>query len=213
MQSERSGMIYKAFCLVSGKAYVGQTVSTLLKVKARHARSARDYRRGGYNSAMSCAIRKYGIESFVWGVVEDGITRSELDAKEIAAISGHNTKAPHGYNLTDGGEGRKGSEPWNKGVPHSEATKEKLRQRAINRSPEVRARMSAAQKSRLPESRTGQIAALRKRVRDPEYRRMISDRVKESYNKPGRREQRGVLSRQHAIKVGHCAGKKLKITE
>jgi len=56
------------------------------------------------------AIQKYGVESFVFNVLCGGDENS-IKQLEVILIAQLNTKAPHGYNLTDGGEGSIGWKP------------------------------------------------------------------------------------------------------
>ena len=56
-------------------------------------------------SLIGRALHKYGEENFVWVVLEECDSREQLDEREIYWIKTLNTKAPNGYNLTDGGEG------------------------------------------------------------------------------------------------------------
>jgi len=65
------------------------------------------------------SIRKYGVENFRVEQIGSG-TREQALAMEQLWIAELNTKAPNGYNLTDGGDGVVG-------FTHSNTTKQKLR--------------------------------------------------------------------------------------
>ena len=124
-------LIYKAVNKTNGKIYIGQTVTTL------HIRIQRHKSYG--NWPIQRAIRKYGLDSFEFTVIDTATSHQELNDKEIYWIAHYNCKAPHGYNLTDGGGGISG---W-KATPEfrdkiSKANKGKVR------TPEMRARLSAA---------------------------------------------------------------------
>lgn len=64
------------------------------------------------------AREKYGIEAFGFEILKE-CDDKELDFWETYYIKELNTKAPNGYNLTDGGDGCKGYSP-------SEETKKKM---------------------------------------------------------------------------------------
>ncbi len=50
------------------------------------------------------AIRKYGLENFVYAVLEECDSREQLIKSERMWIEKINCKYPNGYNLTKGGE-------------------------------------------------------------------------------------------------------------
>ena len=54
--------------------------------------------------ALNAAIRKYGWHLFKKEVLYSHVPRSHVPCMEIMAIASHQTKAPRGYNLTEGGE-------------------------------------------------------------------------------------------------------------
>lgn len=81
--------------------------------------------------------------------------KNELSDLEIMYIKKYNTKAPRGYNMTDGGEGTVGVRMYGKenpmfGLTHSDKTKELIRQKAIGRnvSEETRQKLSKTSKGR-----------------------------------------------------------------
>ena len=86
---------------VNGKQYVGQTSKDLNVRWGEHTR---------IKSVPSCgylhnAIRKYGADNFdIKPLVIVG-TKQEMDFYEKQLISVLDTKAPNGYNLTNGGDG------------------------------------------------------------------------------------------------------------
>lgn len=108
------GVIYMIWNLVNGTRYVGQTVQTLKKRFKEHASCK--------TMPIGRAIRKYGKKNFYYGVIKSCASKEELDYLEKFYIVALYSKAPNGYNLTDGGEGTSG----------------------IERSPEYRAKLSAA---------------------------------------------------------------------
>ncbi len=97
---------------INKKKYVGQTIKPI---------NVRWYQHGLETSQVSClrnAVNKYGKEKFSIEVLHECNTKEEMDFVEIFYISLLNTKAPEGYNLTDGGEG-------SIGLITTEATKKK----------------------------------------------------------------------------------------
>lgn len=146
----------------------------------------------------------------------DGLTEAQSFELEVLLIS-FIGREPNGgplVNQTDGGEGvsglkrkpesielmRKkllGSVPWNKGIPFTAETKEKMRQAKLGKklSPEHRAKISASglgkkrsleTRQRIAASRTGvkdseekkAILKAANRSRDPDVREKISDGLK-----------------------------------
>ena len=87
---------------VTGKKYIGYTTKGLNARRKTHYRDAkRD--KGNY---FHDAIRKYGEDCFIWTIVEDGIDDFKcLQERERYWIKTSATRAPDGYNLTDGGDG------------------------------------------------------------------------------------------------------------
>ena len=90
--------VYIVTNVMNGKQYVGLTKS-LEKRWDAHRRS------NGSAPALHAAIKKYGKEAFVFTHVCDAFDFEAAQDIERMLIIQHNTKAPNGYNLTDGGEG------------------------------------------------------------------------------------------------------------
>jgi hypothetical protein len=122
------GVLYK-LTSPSGKAYIGITNQTTAKRWWKHKNNAahgRSIRSGSECIALYDAIRKYGNENFKVEtlVIAEFDYLKDLEQKAIIAFK---TKAPHGYNLTDGGDGAIGASP----------------------TEEARQKMSVAQRKRL----------------------------------------------------------------
>ncbi len=130
--------VYIVTNVMNGKQYVGLTKS-LEKRWDAHRRS------NGSAPALHAAIKKYGKEAFVFTHVCDAFDFEAAQDIERMLIVQHNTKAPNGYNLTDGGEGVKGR-------PFTEQEKEirRVKARAFVESltPEERAKKFGASKGR-----------------------------------------------------------------
>jgi group I intron endonuclease len=187
---------------INGKGYVGQHSGTDLqkywdKHKGRALSSTTDEVR-----ALYFAVRKYGQENFKIEPLLIVKTKEEMDFHEIRLIREMGTKAPNGYNLTDGGEGvlnpseesRRKMSDSHKGKKQSEETKikrsEKLR--GQKRTEETKKRMSLSQignqnflghthseetRKRLSEVNKGNKNAVGA-IRTPEYLKALSDRFK-----------------------------------
>lgn len=96
-------LIYMATSKTSGKSYIGYTTRGLLRRMGGHESDAHTKR---FTSLFHRAIRKYGFDDFEWTVLHEDIGTDELlQVAEMCAIYVHETRAPMGYNLTDGGDG------------------------------------------------------------------------------------------------------------
>lgn len=91
-------MIYKVENKINGYVYVGQTTKTLEQRKQHHIYDLKCYK---YRSFFYAAIKKYGIENFEWGCLEE-CPNSMLDDREAFWISIYK-KAGKSYNILDGG--------------------------------------------------------------------------------------------------------------
>jgi group I intron endonuclease len=92
------GKIYCAHCIFTGKKYVGQTRQHLYNRIANHFVDAnKGYRKGKFYNAL----KKYGRNGFIWGVIEE-CDISLLNDREVYWISEYKT-VENGYNLSPGG--------------------------------------------------------------------------------------------------------------
>ena len=94
----RLGLIYK-FTSPSNKSYVGKTVQSFSQRMSGHKTKSSGC------TALKHAINKYGWNQMKREIVEENIPEDQLDQREKYWIKTYNTITPHGYNLTDGGEG------------------------------------------------------------------------------------------------------------
>ena len=117
-------------CEHTGWSYIGQTSSS--------ANPNRRWRNGkGYltsDTLFARAIKKYGWENFTHEILEDNLkTLEEANQRERYWIAYYHTwiydPEAAGYNLTAGGDG-------SLGYKHSEATKDKIKQRLHEVFPE-----------------------------------------------------------------------------
>ena len=100
--------IYKYTNKINGKVYIGQT-NNLQKRFNGHKSEAFNPKSKGYNLPFHCAIRKYGIKTFIYEVleeIEDGESQDFINDREIFFIDFyHSLTTENGYNLTVGGDG------------------------------------------------------------------------------------------------------------
>lgn len=158
------GVIYVITNLLTGMKYVGQTTRSLKERFREHMKS--DY-------LIGRAIRHYGVENFTVEVIEECATPEQLNEREIFWIAKLNTKHPHGYNFTDGGQ---------QGASPSAESRKKMSDAhtGVKRSPETVARMSESQKGKVLslEHRTKLSEAGRGHEVSPEIRKKISEAQK-----------------------------------
>ena len=108
--------IYIITYIVTSKQYVGLTKN--LKRRWRQHRTT-----NGSAKYLHASIKKYGVDSFLFTHVADAFDFESAQTIERLLISERNTKFPHGYNLTDGGEGTVG-------FVFSEESKQKMKNSA-----------------------------------------------------------------------------------
>jgi plasmid stability protein len=127
-----SAIIYRITNTVNGKCYIGQTYRNLETRWTEHCRCAKQ----GVNTHLYAAIRKYGSSSFDQEILES-VSLECVNERESYWIE---TLSP-AYNMTKGGDGLRG-------VVHSTESRLKMREAALNRSPETKEKIRAALKGR-----------------------------------------------------------------
>ena len=118
------GYIYKITNLINGKIYIGQHKYSKPELDTNYIASG---------ILINESIKKYGLKNFNKELIDTANNLEELNQKEIYYINLFNSKAPNGYNLTNGGDGmlNPSDETRNKmalkklGTKQSEETKEK----------------------------------------------------------------------------------------
>ena len=93
------GYIYKIENIINHKIYIGQTTQTI-EIRQKEHIDAAKY---GHNSVIYRAMRKYGVENFIFTEIEK-CNDDSLDDREIYWISYFDTYN-NGYNSTIGGQG------------------------------------------------------------------------------------------------------------
>jgi group I intron endonuclease len=96
--------IYKITNQINGKAYVGQATNIRRRWN-KHKSNAFNQNSDSYDSAICCAIRRHGVDNFIFEIIEE-CSANELDQREIYWIDYYDTYHK-GYNETLGGGGSK----------------------------------------------------------------------------------------------------------
>ena len=144
------GYIYVATNTVNGKKYVGKTVHSVSRRRFNHKLLASK----GSTNVFHLAIIKYGFKRFSWKVVFEHADEQALHEAEIAFILRLRTKIPHGYNMTDGGEGISG-------MTHSEEARKKIRTAAMGNQRWLGRKLTEEHKQKLRASNLGKHAGAR----------------------------------------------------
>ena len=92
------GYVYKITNTINGKAYIGISIHEPEKGRIK------DHLSGKGNRIIARAVKKYGKEAFTYEILEANVFDEFLPELEVAYIAKFNTVAPHGYNLTYGGD-------------------------------------------------------------------------------------------------------------
>ena len=191
-KGEEVGIIYGWYNMKSGKWYVGQTVEPKRRLKTHidDAFNRKD------NNKFHRALRKYGLDNFVYCVLEENILRENLNLKEIDWIEEFDSFY-NGYNMSAGGgqtifseevkrklsESHKGKTPWNKGKRYTltEEEKNKIYESRRGKSSWNKGiSMSEETKKKLSESLKGRAAWNKGKtnIYSEETRKRISESLK-----------------------------------
>jgi len=127
----------------SGKIYIGQTINESSR-KSQHKKSMKNEKS---RTRFVLALRKYGYENFEYTLLikfkptaQIEKLKRVLNKLEQRYIKLYNSNNPEvGYNLTTGGDS----------FLHSEETKEKIRQNALNRPEEWKQKLSTSAKKKF----------------------------------------------------------------
>ncbi len=130
------GYIYLITNKINGKQYIGQTSVSLKERLRGYKKSIRNLKN---STAITNAMRKYGIENFDMVSIAACFDQDGLNEIEILLIASYNTLAPYGYNLEVGGRGRK----------HHPDTIRKISIANRNPSMEIRKKLSIAQTGKV----------------------------------------------------------------
>lgn len=191
--------VYKITNIVNKKCYIGIATNVNRRWNA-HKQAAKNNK----GNALHSAMRKYGIENFIFEEIAYSNKWYFIQEIEKFMIIRYNSLAPNGYNLTKGGEGGQ----------HLPETIEKIRQKKAGKSygkgrkhtDEARRNMSLAHKGKVnagQSERMKELWAEKKKngwKRDPQVNKNISAAIKLCWENPEYREK-------HAAKASEAAKK------
>jgi group I intron endonuclease len=98
-------IVYRATNKINGKCYIGYTTKSIDERIKEHIYRSKSKNDKSYFYLFKKSLRKYGIDSFKWDVLENCESKQDCCLKEIYYIKKYNTISPNGYNLTEGGNG------------------------------------------------------------------------------------------------------------
>lgn len=193
----KTGYIYCATCLPTGKSYFGQTVRTIEKRWKRHLC---DTERGS-NHKFHRAIRKYGSKNFtIEGVISVEASslqalKAKLDFLERHFIQKYDARR-NGYNMTDGGD-----EPPMLGRHHSIETRRRIGEAGRGRllSEETKRKISCGNKGKKYSVETCRKISERKRgISSPLKGRKLPKKVREKMSISARGRVSPFKGRRHS---------------
>lgn len=169
------GVVYRIVCLVNGKKYHGQTIN-------QQERWPHHLRADSHCWALRNAVKKYGREKFVFGIVDYASSKGELDELEKTWVA--TSMYPVGYNLKEGGANGRPSEETRRKLSEANTRTQNI--------PEVKAKNSAGVKASwsIPGARERRAASMKIAANRPEYRQRRSLIMKEIHARPGEEERR-----------------------
>ena len=129
--------------------YVGQTKYSIEQRFNEHWYEAQHLTTKHYDTVLHKAMCKYGIKNFKIELLEEGLTKDQVDAREIYYIEFYDSFR-HGYNMTKGGQGIHG-------YNHTEQTKIILSKRSLAAWDDLRDNPEklAARNQKISEGLTG----------------------------------------------------------
>lgn len=95
---KKYGIIYLITNQINGKIYIGQTIQNIKKRFETHAAPGKNR-----TTVISKAIKKYGKDNFSIEIIDDALSKEELNKKEIFYINSYSSLRPYGYNVAIGG--------------------------------------------------------------------------------------------------------------
>lgn len=97
--------IYKITNEINNKCYIGQSVNIERRWK-RHKQIFKNKNDNCYDYPLYRSIRKYGIENFVFEILED-CNKNQLNEREFFYMKYFYSFNPYGYNISRGGKSNK----------------------------------------------------------------------------------------------------------
>jgi group I intron endonuclease len=165
------GFIYRITNLISGKKYIGETLEKDPEKRWKGHQNA--FKRGVGCPALRDAVKVYGIENFRFEVIIICFDEDRF-VLEREYIKKHNTIAPNGYNILEGGVGGAGF----KGKKHSESVRKRISEasKKWQSDPEVRKTKSVRTKDYYKKQKEAGVD-FGKKVRESEkFRKAMEER-------------------------------------
>lgn len=180
-------IIYKTTNLITGKIYIG-----------KDSKNNPDYLGSGVY--LKSSIRKYGKENFKKEIICECNSKEDLNEKEKYWINLLNSKAPTGYNLTDGGEGVINLNEEEK-EKHRLATKEAMNRKEVKekcRKNQLGKIRSEYTRMKIKKASTGRYHTkeTKKKISNTESGKIVSEETKKKQRKP-----HGPMSEQGRINI------------
>ena len=114
--------VYKITNKINNKVYIGRSINILERWKAHRLNAGR------LTTLISKALAKYGIENFIFEVLEE-CKEEQLHNREQYWIDYYNSLNPNGYNMVDADSVLTGEE--NPNAKYSKKKKKKIRERVF----------------------------------------------------------------------------------
>ena len=171
----------------NGKSYIGITTRTISRRWYEHC-----FVPNSCGQLLGKAINKYGKNAFIIETLASAKTLQDLKELEKQLIDQHKTKVPHGYNLTDGGDGvfgykfteeaKKRIGDLKRGIKASEETKKKMQESHLGEKNHFYGKKHTEEaKRKNAEAHKGSIGHWFGKTRNEEVKQKISMALK---NKP-----------------------------
>jgi group I intron endonuclease len=163
-------IIYKITNSINGKTYIGQTICSLSDRKSGHLADSKRNRKERVKSKISRAIFKYGIENFIFEIIEETNSIDELNILEQKYIKELNSNIDSiGYNLLSGGR---------QNGKHSEETKKKISENSKHLKPWLGKHHSEESNKKRSDTIKGVPCPQRTHTYSDEQKKIISERMK-----------------------------------
>ncbi len=193
MPEPKPGTVYLITNLVNRRMYVGKTHGTIKKRWNEHIKAAKNG-----NAMVICrAIRKHGSNNFFIKELDRADTAAELSLMEMSWIAELKTRAPKGYNSTDGGEGASGA------IKSKKLRKEisDNTRRYFENHPEAKETIRAVVSAYFKTSK-GKLQAknhskfMRERATDPKVRKQLRAGIKNAWKDPAFKKRMSLTRRK-----------------
>lgn len=189
-------LVYRHTNILTGKSYVGKTITT---VRTRWKFHCISYRTANASSRFTRALQKYGQSVWYHQVLEDGLNEAEALEREKYWIRRYRTMDPeYGYNMTEGGEGISGYQ-------HTAESKRKIAIRSSRKRPEQKPHPQTEKaKSLISKAMKGRVLskAHREKLRQAWEQRRLTPTNEETRAKMSATKKGKPKSEDHRRKLG-----------